>query len=108
MSKFLTAQDFLIWLTSATGLGLAVPFVVNLIKKYWNIDGKLAFLVTVAVAVVVGGGATVLLRYEVYQYIEEYWGLILAIISAISGGAVSLASSQLVYHLAPRTTKKKD
>ena len=108
MSSFLTAQDFLIWLTSAGGLGVAVPFIVSLIKRYWKVEGELAFLLTAVVALVIGGGATLLLQFEVYQYVEQYWGLLLAIIAAISGGVVTLGSSQLVYHLAPRTSKNKD
>jgi len=106
MSSFLTAQDFLIWLASASGLGVAVPFIVGLIKRYWKVEGELAFLLTVAVAVVIGGGATVLLNFEVYQYVEQYWGLILAVIAAVGGGAITLGSSQLIYHSAPRTSKR--
>jgi uncharacterized SAM-binding protein YcdF (DUF218 family) len=108
MSSFLTAQDFLIWLTSASGLGVAVTFIVGLIKRYWEVEGELAFLLTAVVAVVIGGGASLLLQYEVYQYIEQYWGLLLAIIAAVGGGAITLGSSQLVYHLAPRTGVDKD
>lgn len=101
MNDFPTAQTFLLWLTSAAGLGVAVPFLVNFIKKYWKLEGWQALLLTLGVAIVVGGGATLLLQFGMYEYLEDYWGLIVAVIT------VTFGSSQAVYHLAPRTSNGK-
>ena len=106
MGEFLTAKSFLVWLTSAAGLGVAVTFLMAGIKKYVDLDGWQAFGMVVFLAIVLGGGATLLIEYKMFQYIEEYWGLIIAILSVIAGGGVALGSSQLVYHKAPKTGEK--
>lgn len=103
MGDFVSAKSFLVWLTSAAGLGVAVPFVMQAVKKYLPLEGWQAFLLTACVAIFLGGGATVLLEYGAFDYVEPYWDLIVAIISVVAGGGVALGSSQLVYHLAPRT-----
>ena len=103
MFDFVTAESFLVWLTSASGLGVAVLFVVKWIKSYLKLEGWQAFLATALVAILLGGGATLLIEYNMFDYIEPYWGLIVAIVSVVAGSGVALGSSQLVYHLAPRT-----
>jgi len=100
MSEMTTAQEFLLWLTSAAGLGVAVPFIVSLVKKYVKVEGWQAMLLTLLIAIVLGGGAVLVLETGAYVYLEQYWGLIVAVITVVFG------SSQAVYHLAPRTGRK--
>ena len=102
MEEMTTAQESLLWLTSAAGLGVAVPFVVNLIKKYIKVESWQAVLLTLLVAIIVGGGAVLVLETGAYVYLEQYWGLIVAVITVVFG------SSQAVYHLAPRSGRKND
>ena len=97
-----SAQEFLMWLTSAAGLSIVVPFVVNFMKKYINIEGWQAMAMTLLVATALGGGAVLALESGAYKYLEEYWGLIVAVISVAFGG------SQVVYHLAPRSGSGND
>lgn len=96
-----TAQATLVWLTSAAGLGVAVPFVVSFIKRYLKVEGWQALLLTFAVAMLIGGGAMIALETGVYAYFEDYWPLLVAVIG------VTFGSSQLVYHKAPRTSKRE-
>jgi len=104
VNELSTAQRFLVWITSTAGLGVAVPFIVGAIKKLWpQLEGWAALLITLGVAVFVGGGATALLELGWYQYLEPYWGVIVAIVSVVLGGGISFGTSQLIYHNAPRT-----
>ena len=98
MNEITTAQGFLLWLTSAAGLGVGVTFVVGLIKKLWpQLEGWAAMAVTLGVAILLGGGATLMLQLGVFAYIEPYWGVIVAI-ATVAGG---FGTSQLIYHKAP-------
>lgn len=100
MPEFFTFQSFLMWATSAVGLGIIVPFLVGVIKNYVRLEGMAAIGVTLGVSVVVAICGTLLLEYQIYTYIEQYWFLILAVIG------VTFGSSQAVYHLAPRTSNR--
>jgi len=103
MNEITTAQGFMLWLTSAAGLGVAVTFVVGLIKKVWpNLQGWAALGVTIGVAVLLGVGGTLALEFKVFEYIEPYWGVIIAIATVVG----SFGTSQLLYHAAPRTGDK--
>ena len=98
MNEITTAQGFLLWLTSAAGLGVGVTFVVGLIKKLWpQLEGWAAMAVTLGVAILLGGGATLMLQFGVFEYIEPYWGVIVAIATVVGG----FGTSQLIYHKAP-------
>lgn len=107
MKEFTTAQAFLVWLTSAAGLGVVVPFVVSLLKSKLKVDGWVAILLTLGVAILFGGGATLVLQFGLFEYVEPYWELIVAIATVV-GSMVTFGSSQVVYHLAPRSSKFED
>lgn len=98
MEELTTAQKFLLWLTSAGGLGVAVTFIVGQIKKLWpELEGWAALGITLGVAILLGGGATLALQLGWFEYVEPYWSVIVAIATVVGG----FATSQLLYHKAP-------
>lgn len=104
MGEFLTAQSFVVWLTSTAGLGVGVTFLVGLIKKLWpNLEGWAAMAITIGVTILLGVGGTLVLEFGVLEYVEPYWGVIVAIATIIGG----FFTSQAIYHKAPVSSSRQ-
>ena len=98
MNEITTVQGFLLWLTSAAGLGVGVTFVVGLIKKLLpQLEGWAALGITLGVAILLGGGGTLALQMGWFKHIEPYWSVIVAIATVVG----SFGTSQVLYHKAP-------
>lgn len=103
MSELTTAQGFFIWLTSTAGLGVAVTFIVGQIKRVWPaLEGWVAMAITIGVTILLGVGGTLALQFGLFEYLEPYWGVIIAIATVVGG----FGTSQVIYHKAPVSSKR--
>lgn len=90
-----SAQAFLKFLVSAGGLSVIVIFVTQFIKDKLGWEDVYARVASAVVAVLVGVGASLVLKYELFVYMDEWWPLVVALVAAVFGG------SQLLYHKLP-------
>ena len=69
-------QDFVLYLASPAALGVISSLVLQVIRKQWpQIDGQIAFVWSIGMALVFGVGATLLLPNleQLPPEVEQYW-----------------------------------
>ena len=120
MGDFATFADFATWLLTPAGLGVAVAVVVAILKKwaskraewhnhtggrwsprFWRWVAGHLWIVSVVVAAVLAVGVTLIQRYGLGAYIEEWWPVVVLVV-----GAGGWTVSQGIYTTGKQIGKK--
>jgi len=84
---------------SSGGMGIVYTICTQLFKEIVGWDGREAMILSAVVALLFGTGAFFAVRYQWYQYIEDFWPVLLAWGTMVVGG---WGISQWLYKKAPR------